>query len=72
MSPPKSSRRNEAATPVSPVAQQEPEAGVTNEDGKIIEGPFESPANDRLARAMDWLGLSVAIGMLMSAVIIAT
>lgn len=36
------------------------------------ELPPPSPANDRLARMMAWVGLSAAVGMFVAAFIIAT
>jgi hypothetical protein len=38
----------------------------------FLEIRSQSPANDRLARVMEWIGLSVAVGMIVAAVIIAT
>lgn len=31
----------------------------------------ESPATDRLAHVMDWIGLSAAVGMIVAAIVIA-
>ncbi|WP_243374670.1 hypothetical protein [Microvirga solisilvae] len=45
---------------------------MTDEDGKIVKGPSESPVDDRLAHVMDWVGLSAAIGMFVVAFLIAT
>ncbi|WP_165820114.1 hypothetical protein [Microvirga sp. KLBC 81] len=49
------------------------EQTVQDEDAEpILEVQSRSPANDRLALVMDWVGLSAAIGMIVAAVIIAT
>jgi hypothetical protein len=46
---------------------------MRDEDAEpILEVRPQSPANDRLALVMDWVGLSVAVGMIVAAVIIAT
>ena len=46
---------------------------MTDEDIEpILEVKTPSPVNDRLARVMDWVGLSAAVGMIVAAVIIAT
>ncbi|WP_166802205.1 hypothetical protein [Microvirga pakistanensis] len=45
---------------------------MDDEDG---DGPFDSqpqsPATDDLARIMDWVGLSAAVGMIVFAVVLA-
>lgn len=46
---------------------------MRDEDAEpILEVRAQSPANDRLAQVMDWVGLSAAVGMIVAAVIIAT
>lgn len=38
----------------------------------ILEAQSHSPANDRLARMMDWIGLTAAAGMIVAAIMIAS
>lgn len=46
---------------------------MKDDDGEtILEVQPQSPANDRLAGVMDWIGLSAALGMIVAAFIIAT
>ena len=45
---------------------------MNDEDGDtVLEDRSQTPANDDLARMMDWVGLSAAIGMLVVAVFLA-
>lgn len=37
----------------------------------LLERQAQSPANDDLARIMDWVGLSAAVGMIVFAVVLA-
>ncbi|HZH10995.1 MAG TPA: hypothetical protein VEZ24_11575 [Microvirga sp.] len=44
---------------------------MKNDDAEFsLEIVPPSPARDRLAQVMDWVGLSAAIGMLVTAVVI--
>ncbi|WP_160310443.1 hypothetical protein [Microvirga vignae] len=46
---------------------------MQDEDAEpILEVRSQSPANDRLALVMDWVGLSAAVGMIVAAVTVAT
>lgn len=46
---------------------------MNDEDGdRSLDARPQSPANDDLARMMDWVGLSAAIGMIAVAVFLAT
>ncbi|MXQ12760.1 hypothetical protein [Microvirga makkahensis] len=41
------------------------------DDDRLLEIQPRSPATDDLARAMDWIGLSAAVGMIVFAVVLA-
>ncbi|MCG7394373.1 hypothetical protein MHY87_15825 [Microvirga sp. ACRRW] len=46
---------------------------MNDEDGdRVLEVRPQSPVNDDLARVMDWVGLSAAIGMIAVAVFLAS
>jgi len=45
---------------------------MDDEDGDgLLDMPPQSPANDELARMMDWVGLSAAVGMIVFAIVLA-
>jgi hypothetical protein len=42
---------------------------MADDDDKLLVARTESPANDRLSRALEWLGLLVALGVIAWALI---
>jgi hypothetical protein len=42
---------------------------MADDDDKLLVARTKSPANDRLSRALEWLGLLVALGVIAWALI---